>query len=423
MANQDWYNLGEDIKNMVQSAIDSKDFRQLNESINRSINTAMDSVSQGLRNAGDKINDAASKVPPQNPWERNSRNRSQDRFGDRGRNRDQWRQTPYRVKETTPRIYRSTTGMTGAGFALSICGYTLAGGLGIGCLSILLAGLLGVGFPMGMRIALGVMVPLLIGSAAMAWKGTSILGRLKRFRSYTKCLGGRSYCSIKELAANTGKSQKFVLKDLRDMIRRRMFLQGYVDDQGTCLMINQETYEQYRLAQRQLEEKKLQDQQKTVQQKEKEEGLPEEARKMIEAGNEYLRQIRDSNEAIKGEEISMKISRMELIIHKIFQRVEQQPELVSDLRKFMDYYLPTTVKLLDAYEELDAQPIHGQNIINSKKEIEATLDTINQAFENLLDSFFQDTAWDISSDISVLQTMLAQEGLTNSDFDSSKSTT
>lgn len=137
---------------------------------------------------------------------------------------------------------------------------------------------------------------------------------------------------------------------------------------------------------------------------------------MITAGNEYLRQIRESNEAIPGEEMSRKISRMELIIHKIFQRVEQQPDLVSDLRKFMDYYLPITVKLLDAYEDLDAQPIQGANIASSKKEIEDTLDTINQAFENLLDSFFQDTAWDISSDISVLQTMLAQEGLTNRDF-------
>lgn len=83
----------------------------------------------------------------------------------------------------------------------------------------------------------------------------------------------------------------------------------------------------------------------------------------------------------------------------------------------MEYYLPTTVKLLHAYEELDAQPIQGANILSSKKEIEDTLDTINQAFENLLDSFFQDAAWDISSDISVLQAMLAQEGLTNSAFD------
>ena len=77
----------------------------------------------------------------------------------------------------------------------------------------------------------------------------------------------------------------------------------------------------------------------------------------------------------------------------------------------MDYYLPTTVKLLEAYAQMDAQPVGGENIQTAKKEIEDTLDTLNTAFEKLLDSLFQETAWDISSDISVLNTLLAQEGL------------
>ncbi len=103
---------------------------------------------------------------------------------------------------------------------------------------------------------------------------------------------------------------------------------------------------------------------------------------------------------------------LENVIKRIFKRVEQHPELIDDLHKFMDYYLPTTVKLLQAYEELDKQDVEGDNIIMAKKEIENTLDTINEAFENLLDSFFRDTAWDVATDISVLKTMLAQEGLT-----------
>lgn len=78
----------------------------------------------------------------------------------------------------------------------------------------------------------------------------------------------------------------------------------------------------------------------------------------------------------------------------------------------MEYYLPTTIKLLQAYQDLDAQPVQGENIISSKKEIEKTLDTLNMAFEKLLDDLFQETAWDVSTDISVLHTMLAQEGLT-----------
>ena len=133
----------------------------------------------------------------------------------------------------------------------------------------------------------------------------------------------------------------------------------------------------------------------------------------MQAGDEYVKKIREANDAIPGEEISAKISRMEMLVDRIFDRVEQNPESVSDIRKLMEYYLPTTIKLLEAYEELDSQPVQGENIISSKQEIEKTLDTLNTAFEKLLDDLFQDTAWDLSSDISVLQTMLAQEGLTD----------
>ena len=82
----------------------------------------------------------------------------------------------------------------------------------------------------------------------------------------------------------------------------------------------------------------------------------------------------------------------------------------------MQYYLPTTLKLLKAYREFDGQPVQGENVTKVKAEISDTLDTINTAFENLLDSLFQDDVMDISTDISVLETMLAQEGLTEDAF-------
>ena len=198
------------------------------------------------------------------------------------------------------------------------------------------------------------------------------------------------------------------------MIKKYMFLEGHLDDTGTCLITSDESYKQY------LETKKQAEiQQKTKEQEiQKEEetageaDLSKETRKVIEEGNAYIEQIRKSNDAIPGVEISNKMYHLENVIRRIFKRVEQHPELIDDLHKFMDYYLPTTVKLLQAYEELDKQDVEGDNIKTAKKEIENTLDTINQAFENLLDSFFRDTAWDVSTDISVLKTMLAQEGLT-----------
>ena len=146
------------------------------------------------------------------------------------------------------------------------------------------------------------------------------------------------------------------------------------------------------------------------------EELAAKVQEVLDKGEAYIQKIHASNDAIPGEEISAKIARMEQIVEQIFQRAEEHPEIIPDLKKMMDYYLPMTVKLLDAYEEMDRQPIQGETIRSSKKEIEDTLDTLNEAFAKLLDSVFQDTAWDVSSDISVLHTMLAQEGLTGNDF-------
>ena len=140
--------------------------------------------------------------------------------------------------------------------------------------------------------------------------------------------------------------------------------------------------------------------------------LTPECTELAEEGKRYIRHVHECNVKIEDEEMSSKLDRLELVITRIFREAGKNTEAVSDLKKMMSYYLPTTQKLLDAYCELDEQPIHGQNIENTKKEIEAALDTINKAFEKLLDDLFEDTAWDISTDISVLQTMLAQEGLT-----------
>ena len=112
----------------------------------------------------------------------------------------------------------------------------------------------------------------------------------------------------------------------------------------------------------------------------------------------------------------MEDNKKEMIVERIFNRTEQHPEVIPDLKKMMDYYLPMTVKLLNAYADMDAQPVQGETILSSKREIEETLDTLNLAFEKLLDELFQDTALDVSSDITVLKTLLAQEGLTEDEF-------
>ena len=131
---------------------------------------------------------------------------------------------------------------------------------------------------------------------------------------------------------------------------------------------------------------------------------------VIEEGKSYVRLIRQCNDEIPGEEMSDKLDRLETLVTRIFDQVEKEPELASELRRMLSFYLPTTKKLLEAYRDLDKQP-DLSNITQTKREIEAAVDNINEAFEKFLDELFREKAWDIQSDISVLHTMMKQDGL------------
>ena len=129
-----------------------------------------------------------------------------------------------------------------------------------------------------------------------------------------------------------------------------------------------------------------------------------------------LKQLRQINDAIPDEEMSAKIGRLEKVSAKIFAQLQDDPEKLPQLRKFMDYYLPTSLKLLNTYAELEAQDVEGANISESKRRIEQSMDTLVTAFENQLDKLFQDDALDVSTDIEVMEKMLSADGLVgNSD--------
>ncbi|MCI9273516.1 MAG: hypothetical protein HFE39_06110 [Clostridiales bacterium] len=135
--------------------------------------------------------------------------------------------------------------------------------------------------------------------------------------------------------------------------------------------------------------------------------------KMIVEGNKMLEEMRQANVAIENEEISNEISKLEKTTEKIFRYVAENPKKASQIRKFMNYYLPTTLKLLHSYDRLSEQEIDGENITGTMHNIEGIMHTIVLAFERQLDYLFQDEAMDIATDITVLEGMMAQEGLTN----------
>ena len=122
-------------------------------------------------------------------------------------------------------------------------------------------------------------------------------------------------------------------------------------------------------------------------------------------------EMRRLNDSIKDPKISAQITHLETTTGKIIGAVVETPSKLPKIRKFMNYYLPTTLKLLNAYDRMDATGVSGTNIDGTKGRVEDMLDTICAAFSRLLDDLYGEEAMDISADIKVMEQMLAQEGL------------
>ena len=395
--NQNWEEIGRNIQTLVDEAIGSQDYQKLNQTIRQTVSKAVDLGGTAVKKAVDTTARAASTT---------------------GTVRQTEAKTVTVESRNLPALYGSANGKTVAGVLKVVGGSLLSLFTFFGFLSTAVVRM----FTGASLLSFSVILTLLgfCGGVGLLTGGIRTLGMVGRFNTYKRILGQKTYCALDKLARSVGKSSSFVRKELSRMIDDGLFLEGHMDKEGRNLITSDETFrnfEKSRLAleQRQKEEAKAQlaaaRSEPEPASKAKEKVRVPQVQEVLDRGNEFLRQIRKCNDAIPGAEISEKISRIELLVRRIFQRAQTHPEIIPDLKKLMDYYLPMTVKLLNAYADMDAQPVQGETIQASKQEIEDTLDTLNLAFEKLLDSVFQDTAMDVSSDISVLQTLLAQEGL------------
>ena len=126
-----------------------------------------------------------------------------------------------------------------------------------------------------------------------------------------------------------------------------------------------------------------------------------------------LNELYQLNEKIADEAVSRRIDRIGTLTASIFRAVIEKPERAPDVRKFMNYYLPTTLKLLKSYDMLEDQSYQGENIIASRRKIENVLDMLIAAYEKQLDRLFSNDALDIATDIDVLEAMMAGDGLSH----------
>jgi len=227
-----------------------------------------------------------------------------------------------------------------------------------------------------------------IVGGAMWMVGARQKKKLRRFRQYLSTIGRRQTITISSLSSATGRSPSQVREDLQEMLDDGVFLEGFLDYGGDMLVLSADG---------------VQEPVKTADPK------PSAA----DAENAVLAEIRAINDAIANESLSAQIDRIGVITAKIFDYQKAPPEKSPQLHSFLSYYLPTTLKILRAYAQLESQGIEGENISAAKQRIEQMMSKVVEGFEKQLDQLFQGDALDITSDVKVLEQMLAKDGLSS----------
>ena len=321
--------------------------------------------------------------------------------------------------------FRSSAGLTASGVIMAASGG--AGTVFIG-IPALIAALdpLAVGVPgLGVTAALGVMTA---GFATLLGFGVRNLRRASKLKALQRAVGQREAVTFDDIAARMQVSPKAALSTSRTLIKGGYLPQGRIDDENTTLMVTESAYHQYRqfqqsqrqtLAEREAAEaaRAAEAAARAAHEQDLSERLTPEQRAFVARGRDSVRQMDELNAAIDDAAVSERITAIQEVVGRILARAEEEPAIIAGLDRLTAYYLPTTVKLLDAYDRLEEEPIQGENISSSRSEIEHTLDVLHSAFEKLFDDTYQDLSLDVSADISVLHAMLAQEGLTEGPFD------
>ena len=229
-----------------------------------------------------------------------------------------------------------------------------------------------------------------IGTFLWGWfKGR----RAKKFKKYLARMEQKPLIPLRPIAESLPASMDEVCDTIQQMIDDGLFGdRAYIDISTETLVIDASVAKPEPVERKVSEEKR-------------EEKLD------FTAEDQILRQIRSANDRIPGEEISRKIDRIEEITRHILTYLNKHPERAGELHTFLDYYLPTTLKMLNTYAELDAQRSGGENVAATKARIEGILDKVVEGFELQLDKLFEGDMLDITSDIDVMEKMLQRDGL------------
>ncbi len=405
-----FFSLGQEINRTVHKVLDARSLEDLGTTIRDTVQRTTQKVSEGAKRASEDVRRAAENAragtaePPSEA----------DASAGAGQDTQAPPYSYYRAPAPSYappayHAYRPKAGTPGQAGSILLIVFGFLGAIPLAVLALIfwVIGLMGsLSF---WAVPAAILTVLALAFVVMILCGFSRRRRIQRYAQYQAVIAGRSFCEVAELAAATGRDAGFVVKDLTKMVQARLFPEGYFNPEKTCFMLDYATFQQYLQAQerqrREAEEKRRRKQQLDAD--------PELAaiQQMMQEGNDYLTKIREIKAALSEADAVQKLDTLADVAGKIFVYVEKHPEKLPQIRKFLCYYLPTTLKLAEAYRDLDEHDA-AEGVEESKREIREALNKINLAFGQLLSNLMQDDLLDLSADIAALETMFAQEGLT-----------
>lgn len=290
---------------------------------------------------------------------------------------------------------------------LGILGFIAFGGSFAGCLAGALISKIAI-------VPSGIFMLLALASVFLFGKGFTEKKRARRIKEYAEYWKGKSYIMIDDLAKACDSRSKKVRKDLRFLMDRKLLPGAALDISETCLMLTEESRKQYEEAMDAKRNREKEAERKKQMEDKMNHASPEEKEifRVKKDGEMFIEQISALRRQISSYDVSEELKKLEVTTARIVVCASEHPESIKKTDRLFQYYFPSVIKMGQIYADMESQPIQGDNIVKTRKEIEESLDTMNQAMEKMFDEMYQNVVLDISSDISVLKVMLKQDGLT-----------
>lgn len=280
-------------------------------------------------------------------------------------------------------------------------------------LSVLSSGyFMGIGSTLGQLLLSAIFITIGLGLPIIFWRRAKFFDKLgKDYVRFLREMGNNTVIQVRDLASAIQKSEDETIKELLYMMKNGYFHQARIVENDSLFLLDIDTFKLYKNQKNEMQNKV------ETEEVEIEEGSQEEvAKEIIEKASALNEEIKKNADQIQNQDFVSKANSINQTVDNLINLVDKYPEKSYGLNKFMDYFLPTTVKLVESYKEFEQMNLKDEKFQESMADIEESMDELNQAFKKMQVQMLEDRTMDVKSDIETMKLLLNQEGLLNDDF-------